>query len=72
VTKAVKNGFPVAVLFKKQKPETHFTKVSQAFCIMQQTKNLVTHIIRELQGFESGSLLRATTRVAPTPTALTV
>jgi hypothetical protein len=42
MTKAVKNGFPVAVLFKKQKPETHFTKVSQAFCIMQQTKNSVS------------------------------
>ena len=57
MTKAVKNGFPVAVLFKKQKPETHSTKVFWAFCITQQTKNSVSLINRELQSFEAGSLL---------------
>jgi hypothetical protein len=43
VTKAFKNGFPVAVLFKNQKAETGSIKASQAFCIIQQTKNSVSH-----------------------------
>ena len=42
MTKAVKNGFPVAVLFKNQKLETCSIKASQAFCIIEQTKNSVS------------------------------